>query len=81
MNQVEEHTTHNALEFHQYSDHARNINIRQSVSGILHTLIDIYVLFKVHIQPAISYDSTDGNIYTCIKLPRKLRLSGDTYNP
>ena len=35
-NQVEDYTTHNFLEFHQYSNHSRIINRRRSVSGILH---------------------------------------------
>ena len=42
-NQVEDYTTHNCLEFHQYADHAIILNIRRSVSGILHTLIGVAI--------------------------------------
>ena len=42
-NQVEDYTTHNCLEFHQDADHAIIINIRLSVSGILHTLLAVAV--------------------------------------
>ena len=35
-NQVEDHIDHNVLEYHQYSDHVRIINIRRSVLGIIH---------------------------------------------
>ena len=59
-NKVEDYTNHNSLEFHQYAEHAIIINIRHSVSGILHDLLDVAVGWKVHIQPAISSDSTDG---------------------
>ena len=43
-------------------DHARIIKIIQSVSGILHTMLGIYVYWKVHIQPAIASEYTDGEI-------------------
>ena len=59
-NQVEDHTTKNYLEFHQDADHARILNRRRSGSGIIHTLIGVSVCWKVHIQPAIAYESTDG---------------------
>ena len=58
--QVEDYTTHNFLECHQYADHAININIRRSVSGILHTLLGVSVYLKVQIQPYISSEYTDG---------------------
>ena len=40
-NQVEDYTTQNCLECHKYADHAIIINRRQSVSGILHTLLGV----------------------------------------
>ena len=49
-NQVEDHTTQNCLECHQDTDHAIIINLRRSVSGIIHTLFGVYVCWKVHIQ-------------------------------
>ena len=42
-NQVEDYTTQNCLEFHQDAYHAIIINIRRSVSGIIHTLIGVDV--------------------------------------
>ena len=53
-NQVEYHTTQNCLEFHQDADHARILNRRRSVSGIIHTLLGAAVCWKVQIQPAIA---------------------------
>ena len=35
-NQFEDYITHNCLEYHQDTDHARILNIRRSVSGIIH---------------------------------------------
>ena len=52
-NQVEYHTTQNILECHQDADHARILNRRRSVSGIIHTLLSVAVCLKVQIQPAI----------------------------
>ena len=52
-NQVKDHTTQNCLEFHQDADHARILNRRRSVSGIIHTLLGVAVFWKVQIQPAI----------------------------
>ena len=59
-NQVEYHTTQNCLECHQDADHARIIDRRRPVSGIIHTLLGVAICFKVQIHPAISSDSTDG---------------------
>ena len=42
-NQLEYHTTQNCLEFHQDVDHARILNRRLSVSGIIHTLLGVSV--------------------------------------
>ena len=44
-NQVEDYTTHNCMEFHQYADHDRIINRIRSVSGIIHTILGISVLW------------------------------------
>ena len=49
-NQVEDHTTQNFLEFHQDADHARILNRRRSVSGIIHTLLVVSFCWKVHIH-------------------------------
>ena len=46
-NQVKDYTTQNCLECHQDADCARIINRRQSVSGILHTLLGVSVCWKV----------------------------------
>ena len=59
-NQVEDHTTHNVLECNQDADHARILNRRRLVSGIIHTLIGVAVCWKVHIHPAIVSESTCG---------------------
>ena len=61
-NQVEYHTTQNFLECYQDADHARILNRRRSVSGIIHTLLGVAVLWKVQIQQAIASESTDGEI-------------------
>ena len=61
-NQVKDHTTQNYLEFHQDADHARILNRRRSVSGIIHTLLCVAVYWKVQIQPDIASDSTGGEI-------------------
>ena len=42
-NQVEDYTTHNCLKCHQYEDHDTILNMRRSVSGIIHTLLGISV--------------------------------------
>ena len=59
-NQVEYQTTNNFSELNQDADHARIINRRRSVSGIIHTVLGVDVCWKVHIQPAIASDYTDG---------------------
>ena len=61
-NQVEDHTTQIFFEYHQDADHARIINIRCSVSVIIHTLLGVAVCFRLSIQPDIASDSTDGEI-------------------
>ena len=57
-NQVEYHTTQKKLECHHDADHARIINRRRSVSGIIYTLLGVAVCWKVQIQPAIASGST-----------------------
>ena len=42
-NQVEDRTTQNCLECHQDADHARIINRRWSVSGLIHTMLGVSV--------------------------------------
>ena len=46
-NQVEYHTTQNCLECHQYADHDRILNIRRSVSVIIHTILGVSVCWKL----------------------------------
>ena len=58
-NQVEDHTTQNFLECHQYAYHAIILNKRRSVLGIIHTLLGVAVYWKVQIHPSIASDSTD----------------------
>ena len=70
-NQVEDHTTKNCLECHQYADHARILNRRRSAFGIIHTLLGVAVCCKVQIHPAIASDSTDGEIRCMYKALKK----------
>ena len=80
-NQVEDHTTQKCLECHQDAYHARIINRRISVSGIINTLLGISVCWKVKIQPDIESEPTDGEIRCMYKDFKKKSLSGDTRNP
>ena len=76
MSSVEDHTTHIVLECHQDADNDRILNIRRSVSGIIHTLLGVSVCWKVQIQPAIASDSTDGEIrcmYNAVKKTKVIR--------
>ena len=59
-NQVEDYTTHNCLECHKYEDHAIIPNRRQSVSGVIQTLLGVSVWWKVQIKPYVASESTDG---------------------
>ena len=64
------------LECRQYADHAIIINIRQSVSDIMHNMLGVSVWWKVPIQPDISYGSTDGEIrcmYEAVKKNKVIR--------
>ena len=72
-NKFEDHTTHNYLEFHQDADHARIINIRRSVSGIIYTLLGFAACWKVQIQPDIAFDSTYGEIRYMYKAVNKTK--------
>ena len=81
MYKVEDHTTNNFLECHQYGDHSRILNTRRSVLGIIHTLLGVAVCWKVQIQPAIASDSTDGEIRCMYKAIKKQKVYGDTWNP
>ena len=70
-NQVEEHTTQKCLECNQDADHARIVNRRRSVSGIMHTLFGVAVYWKVQIQASIASDSTDIEIRCMYKAVKK----------
>ena len=72
-NQVEYHRTQIFLEFHQDVDHSISLNIRRSVSGIIHTLLGVAVCWKVQIQPAIASESTDGEIRCMYKYVKKTK--------
>ena len=72
-NQVEYYTTQNFLEFRQYEDHARILNIRRSVLAIINTMIDVSVLWKVQIKTSISSESTDGEIICMFKAANKTK--------
>ena len=61
-NKVEYYTTHHSLEFHQNADHAIIFNRRQPVSVIINNMLGVSICCKVKIQPAITSDSTDGEI-------------------
>ena len=72
---MEDYTTHIFLEYHQYAFHARIINRRRSVSGILHTLLGVAVCLKLLIQPAVAYASTDGGIRCMNKALKKTKAT------
>ena len=59
-NKVEDYTTHNCLEWNKFADHARIINIRWSVSGIMNNFLGVAVCWKVQIQPDVASETTDG---------------------
>ena len=61
-NQVEDYTDQNCLECHQDADHTKIINRRRSVYEIIHNLLGVSILRKVHIQPCVGSAYTDGNI-------------------
>ena len=61
-NQVEDYITQNSLEYNQDTNTYRIINRRQSVSGIIHTILGFSVLYKVQIQPDIASDYIDVEI-------------------
>ena len=48
-NKVEDYTTQNYLEYYQDLDHAIIINTRRSVSGIIHNILTVAVLWKLQI--------------------------------
>ena len=53
-NKVEGCTTQNFLEYHQDAGDSIIINRRRSFSGLIHTLLGVAVLCKVHIQPSVA---------------------------
>ena len=48
-NQVEYYTTHDFLKFYQDSNNIIIIKRRRLVSGTIHTLLEVEVLWKVHL--------------------------------
>ena len=73
-NQVEDHTTQIILECHQDADHARILNRRRSILGIINTLLGVAVCWKVQIHPSIASDSTDGEIRCMYKAIKKTKV-------
>ena len=58
-------------------DHAIVLNRIQAVPGIMNTLFGFDVFCEVHIQPALSYESNDGEIicmYKAIKKTKDIRI-------
>ena len=70
-NQVEYYKTQIFLERHQDADNSIIINLRRSVSCILHTLLGVSVLWKVHVQPSISSEYTNKEIICMYKTVKK----------
>ena len=70
---MEYYTTQIFLECHQDADHTIILNIRRSVSGIIHTLLDVSVYWKVQIQPAVAPESTYGEIRYMHKAVKKTK--------
>ena len=54
-------------------DHDIILNRRQSVSGVIHTLLGVSVFWKVNIQPAVVSDYTDGEIRCMYKAVNKTK--------
>ena len=73
-NQVENYTTHNFLVCYQDDGHDIILNRKLSVSVIIHTILGVVVFWKVHIQPFIAYESTDGEIRYIYKAVRKNKV-------
>ena len=73
-NQFKDHKTQIFLECHQDADHAIILNIRRSVSVIIHSLLGVAVCWKVRIQPSIEYDYTDGEIRCMYKAVMKTKV-------
>ena len=47
---------------------------KTAVLGIIHTLIGVAIYWKVHIQPALEYDSTYGEIRCMYKDVKKTKV-------
>ena len=60
--QFEDYTTYNSIQRNHDLDQAIILNMRQSFSGIINTIIGVYVCWKVHIQPYAASDYTDGKM-------------------
>ena len=56
-------------------DHDRLLNIRNSVSGILLTLIGVDVFWKVQIKPYIASDSTYREVICMYKAVKKNKVT------
>ena len=60
-NQSEDYKTQNCIVYHQDTYHARTLNRRWSVLGIVHHLLDVaLLLLKVNIKLSVASESTDG---------------------
>ena len=58
-NQAEYYTVHTFIETFKDADHARIITRIWSVLGINKNILGFALFWKIHIQPAVSSDSTD----------------------
>ena len=79
-NKVEYYTIQNCLEFHQYADHNRIINIWRLVSDIFHTMVGVSISWKEHIHQLYHLNPLMDKLNACTRLSRQLRTSGDTQN-
>ena len=68
---VEDYTTHNFLELHKNVDHARILNRILYVSGIIHTILGVAVLWSVKIHIYVTSYSTNGKIHCMCKYLKK----------
>ena len=65
--QVEDYITQNCLGRHQYSDHALILNRRIHVSGIIHTILGVSLLWTFQIKSAVASASTGEEIHYMYK--------------
>ena len=77
--QVEDYKTHNCIELHQDQDHAIILNRRWPFSGIIHNIIDIVLLWKINIQPAVEFEPSDVEIICIYKaVDKTTAIRGNT---